>query len=49
MLHVRQRPDGWWEIVIAGRVLSAWQDRETAWKIARLYGWQSSSADRRAA
>jgi hypothetical protein len=45
MLQIRQRPDGWWEIVIADRVLSAWQDRETARKIASLYGRQGNSAD----
>src|SRR5262245_18865986 len=33
-----QRPDGWWEIVESDHVLSAWPDRATARKIARLYG-----------
>jgi hypothetical protein len=36
-MTIRQRNDGWWEIVRADRVLSAWPDVETARKITRLY------------
>ena len=36
-MKIRQRDDGWWEIVCANRVMSAWPDAETARKITRLY------------
>jgi hypothetical protein len=47
-MTLRQRHDGWWEILSAdaGDALSAWPDRETACRIARLYGcelWDSSA------
>jgi hypothetical protein len=32
--------DGWWVIVVNGIEMSAWPDRESAYKIVRLYGFE---------